>query len=165
VRHALRALIRQPGFSAAVISILGVGIGVVTVMFASAWGIALRPLPFPEPERLVWIEAVTDAGNPNALSALDYFDYREGSGSLESAATQLVFQPGVVVTGRGEPERAISSVVLSMIGAGVGVGLAALGIRLLKLLGPGERCSQSWPWRSRLPAPFPPGALPGSTRP
>ena len=78
LRHAFRLLFRQPGFSAVVVVVLGVGIGAVAVMFAALWGVVLRPLPFPEPERLVWAQAVTDTGRPNSLSALDYYDYREG---------------------------------------------------------------------------------------
>ncbi|MCG6920628.1 MAG: ABC transporter permease, partial [Acidobacteria bacterium] len=111
LRYAVRSLVRQFGFSAVVIIVLGVGIGAVTVMFAALWGVALRPLPFPEPDRLVWVEAVTDTGNPNSLSALDYYDYREGCDGFASTATQYVWRPGVVVSGGEEPERATSSIV------------------------------------------------------
>jgi putative ABC transport system permease protein len=111
LRYALRTLVRQPGFSAVVIIVLGVGIGAVTVMFAALWGVVLRPLPYPEPERLVWVEAITDTGNRNSLSALDYYDYREGCDGFASTATQFIWQPGVVVSGQEEPERAISSIV------------------------------------------------------
>ena len=111
LRYAVRSLIRQPGFSALVILVLGLGIGAVTVMFAALWGVVLRPLPFPEPERLVWVEAVTDTGNPNSLSALDYYDYQDGCDGFASTATQYVWRPGVVVSGGEEPERAISSIV------------------------------------------------------
>ena len=111
LRDAFRTLVRQPGFSAVVIVTLGLGIGAVTVMFAALWGVVLRPLPFPEPERLVWVEAITDTGDPNSLSALDYYDYREGSDAFDSTAAQLVWQPGVVISGGSEPERATSSIV------------------------------------------------------
>ncbi len=111
LRHAFRSLFRQPGFSAVVVIVLGVGIGAVAVMFAALWGVVLRPLPFPEPERLVWAQAVTDSGRPNSLSALDYYDYREGCDGFASTATQLVWNPGVVVSGGEEPERAVSSIV------------------------------------------------------
>jgi putative ABC transport system permease protein len=111
LRDALRTLVRQPGFSAIVVATLGLGIGAVTVMFAALWGVVLRPLPFPEPERLVWVEAVTDRGSPNSLSALDYEDYREGAQALASSAAQFVWRPGVVISGGDEPERAVSSVV------------------------------------------------------
>ena len=111
LRDAFRTLFRHPGFSAVVIVTLGVGIGAVTVMFAALWGVVLRPLPFPESERLVQVRAVTDRGTPNSLSALDYFDYREGADAFSSTGTQYVFQPGVVITGGEEPERATSSIV------------------------------------------------------
>jgi predicted permease len=111
LRHALRTLVQQPGFSAMVVATLGLGIGAVTVMFAALWGIVLRPLPFQEPERLMWVEAITDVGDPNSLSALDYEDYREGGEAFASTAAQFVFQPGVVISGGGEPERAVSTIV------------------------------------------------------
>jgi putative ABC transport system permease protein len=111
LRDALRALVRQPGFSAVVTVTLGIGIGAVTVMFAALWGVVLRPLPFPESERLVQVQAVTDRGTPNSLSAVDYFDYREGTHAFSSSAAQFIFQPGVVITGGEEPERATASVV------------------------------------------------------
>ena len=111
LRDAFRTLFRQPGFSAVVIATLGLGIGAVTVMFAALWGVVLRPLPFPEPDRLVWVQAVTDTGNPNSLSALDYEDYREGSAAFASTAAQFVWRPGVVISGGDEPERAVSSIV------------------------------------------------------
>ena len=111
LRDAFRTLVRQPGFSAVVIVTLGLGIGAVTVMFAALWGVVLRPLPFPEPDRLVWVEAVTDTGSPNSLSALDYYDYRDGCDVFASTATQFVWRPGVVISGRSEPERATSTIV------------------------------------------------------
>jgi putative ABC transport system permease protein len=121
LREAFRTLVRQPGFSAVVIVTLGLGIGAVTVMFATLWGVVLRPLPFPEPKRLVWVEAVTDRGSPNSLSALDYQDYREAADAFSSTATQYVFRPGVVITGREEPERATSCIVTGSLFETLGV--------------------------------------------
>ena len=131
LRDALQALVRRPGFSAVVTVTLGVGIGAVTVMFAALWGVVLRPLPFPEPERLVQVQAVTNRGTPNSLSALDYWDYCEGTPALGSAAAQFVFQPGVVITGGEEPERATASIVSGSLFETLGVpparGRAFLG--------------------------------------
>jgi hypothetical protein len=52
-RHALRRLRGAPGFAAAVIVMLALGIGATTAVFGVVDGILLRPLPFAEPERLV----------------------------------------------------------------------------------------------------------------
>ncbi|HSR51379.1 MAG TPA: ABC transporter permease [Acidobacteriota bacterium] len=53
LRFALRGLIRQPGFAAAAIAVLAVGIGLNTTVFSLVNAYLLRPLPFPESERLM----------------------------------------------------------------------------------------------------------------
>lgn len=110
-RFAARMLRRSPGFAATVMLISAIGIGGVAVMFSVLWGVALRPLPFGDPDRLVWAEATTAAGRPNSLSAMDYFDYRDQCSAFESLAARSVWQPGRVVTGKAEPERVPSSKV------------------------------------------------------
>jgi len=111
LRFALRTLAKSPGFAAAVILISAIGIGGVAVMFSVLWGVALRPLPFGDPDRLVWAEATTATGRPNSVSAMDYFDYREQCDAFESLAARSVWQPGRVVTGKAEPERVPSTSV------------------------------------------------------
>jgi len=111
VRFAARMLRRSPGFAATVILISAIGIGGVAVMFSVLWGVALRPLPFGDPDRLVWAQATTAAGRPNSVSAMDYFDYQDQCNAFESLAARSVWQPGRVVTGKTEPERVPSSKV------------------------------------------------------
>ncbi len=53
VRHAARSLARQPGLTLTALLTLAVGIGAATAIFSIAYGVLLRPLPYPEPERLV----------------------------------------------------------------------------------------------------------------
>jgi len=111
VNFSARTLRRSPGFAAAVVLISAIGIGGIAVMFSVLWGVVLRPLPFGDPDRLVWAEATTAAGRPNSVSALDYFDYRDQCNAFESLAARSVFQSGRVVTGTAEPERVPSSKV------------------------------------------------------
>jgi hypothetical protein len=75
-KFAIRQLIKSPGFALAVVAITAIGIGAVTLMYSVFWGVLLRPLPFLEPQRLVFVQATTDRGNPNSLSALDYDETR-----------------------------------------------------------------------------------------
>lgn len=76
VARTARALARRPGFSAAVITTLGVGIGACTLTFALIEGVLLRPLPYPESERLVDVSRVNPdwfGGPPDAVQAANVF--------------------------------------------------------------------------------------------
>jgi len=109
LRFALRSIHRRPGFSLVSILVLAIGIGAVTVMFSTLNAVLLRPLPFDKPDELVWCWATTEGRTSNSISAMDYFDYRERNDVFASLASQLIFRPGLVVTGAGEPERVRST--------------------------------------------------------
>ncbi len=79
VRHAVRGLARSPGFTAAVVIILALGTGVTTAMFSFTYGVLIRPLPYPDGERIVRVgqEPRRIPGGPVYLSARG----RAGAGS------------------------------------------------------------------------------------
>ena len=54
-RHALRRLIRQPGFSVPVVLTLALGIGASAAVFALVNGILIRPLPYRDADRIVFV--------------------------------------------------------------------------------------------------------------
>ncbi len=108
IKYGIRVMRRKPSFTLAAVLTLALGIGVVTMMVSVFWFMVLRPLPFHESERLVFIQAVTDQGNTNSLSGMDYFDYRDQCDVFESLAAQMIFQKGQLVTGRSEAERVMS---------------------------------------------------------
>jgi len=88
LRFGARALRRQPGFFIAAVATLALGIGAATAIFSVAYGVSLRPLPYPAPDRLVRIyEANLANGKPREdVSKGAFHDWREGTPSLESAA-------------------------------------------------------------------------------
>ncbi len=53
LRQAIRTLLKNPGFAATAILILGLGTGATTAIFSIAYGVVLRDLPFDQPDRLV----------------------------------------------------------------------------------------------------------------
>jgi putative ABC transport system permease protein len=88
LRFGARALRRQPGFFIAAVATLALGIGAATAIFSVAYGVSLRPLPYPAPDRLVRIyEANLANGRPREdVSQGAFHDWRQGTPSLESAA-------------------------------------------------------------------------------
>jgi putative ABC transport system permease protein len=111
LRYALRALRRTPGFTAAAVAALALGIGATTTIFTVVNGVLLRPLPYEAPERLVniWNDLGEGAQSLPAVSPADFRDYRERSRTIEdfaAAAEGNVANLRGNLTGEGEPERA-----------------------------------------------------------
>jgi hypothetical protein len=86
---------------------LAVGIGAATAMFSVLNQTLIRPLPFPEPDRLVIGRTIHGGGDPGSVSAPDFEDYRDASNAFESLAAirSWVSQATVTGTGIDEPER------------------------------------------------------------
>ena len=88
VRYGLRMLLKNPGFSAIAVLTLALGIGANSTLFSVVNGVLLRPLPFPNSDRLaaVW-EFVPEKGwNREPFSYPDFTDWREQTKSFEKMA-------------------------------------------------------------------------------
>ena len=106
VQHAARALARNPGFTIMAIAILALGIGVNTAIFSVVNAVLLRPLPYPEPDRLVEIFLPVPGGDLRGpVSAMDFEDWREQNDVFEDIALVNTLSRGVTLTGGGEPEQ------------------------------------------------------------
>ena len=87
-RLALRGLRRRPGFTAAAVVTLALGIGASTAIFSVAYGVSLRPLPYPDADRLIRIYEAKPAESQlqHDVSVNAFHAWREGAPSIESAA-------------------------------------------------------------------------------
>lgn len=102
-RYTLRSLRSSPGFTLAVIATLALGIGSNTAVFSIVDAMLLRPLPYPEAERLVMLwETKRDLKvDENRVSPANLFDWRARTRTLERIA---MFRPHrVTIAGAGEP--------------------------------------------------------------
>lgn len=111
VRFSLRSMRRHPGFAAAAILVLGMGIGAISLVFSTYVTAVLRPLPYPQPDRLVWISATTPSGGSNSLSYDDYRDYRAGCDAFQAMGVVEVFGDHRLLTGTGSPQQVTSRTV------------------------------------------------------
>ena len=75
LRYAFRSLRQRPSFAVAAVLSLALGIGATTAVFAITDTILLRPLPYPEGDRLLWV-AVHFPGNREFLASPDYVAWR-----------------------------------------------------------------------------------------
>jgi putative ABC transport system permease protein len=89
IRYALRTLSKKPGFAAVSILTLAVGVGANAAIFSAVRAVLLRPLPFPEPGRIVQIYSTTVAnpmGRGGTASPPDFVDWRTDSTSFAEMA-------------------------------------------------------------------------------
>ena len=77
LRHSILALWKAPGFTAVAVSVLALGVGANTAMFSVIDAVLLRPLPYPDAERLVWIgESIKSNTTDEVTLTPDFLDWR-----------------------------------------------------------------------------------------
>ena len=108
LRYTARTLRRDAGFTTFAILIAGLGIGASATVFSVVNALLLRPLPFAEPQQLVWIANRDTSGLSGQTTQVGHMlDLRERTQSLSAVAGYFAFY-GVgdnLLSGRGEPER------------------------------------------------------------
>src|SRR6476646_10024038 len=119
LRYALRTLRHMPGFAVVALLTLALGIGATTVMFTVINGVLLKPLSYPEPERLVTLHEQTEKyGGEWSFAYLNFLDCKRESRSLAPMAAWR--HGGGTVSEPGEAEyvsgRQISADLFSVLG-------------------------------------------------
>jgi len=108
LRYTLRILRRDAGFAAFAILIAGLGIGASTTVFSVVNTLLLRPLPFKDPDRLVWIANHDTSGLSGQTTQVGHMlDLRERTQVFSAVAGYMAFY-GVgdnLLSGSGDPER------------------------------------------------------------
>jgi putative ABC transport system permease protein len=112
IRYGLRSLLKRPAFTAIALVALALGIGANTAIFSLVNAVVLRPLPFPESDRLVWMWGnIRNGGNRASVSPLDFLDYRSQNKTFAHFAASGSLPAAVNITGNGDPERLPASLV------------------------------------------------------
>ncbi len=103
LRQTVRSLRRVPGLTAVVVVTFALGVGATTAIYTVVRHVLLRPLPYPEPDRLVQVwTRMPDAGIDRlAVAHAEYLDYRAESRLIEEAGAY--WTSPVILTGVGEP--------------------------------------------------------------
>jgi putative ABC transport system permease protein len=121
LRFAWRQLHRSRGFALVTVGTLALAIGATTALFTVVDGVLLRPLPFPDPDRLVMVFERSPRGNAaNSVSPGNYLDWRDRARSFEHLA--LVQQLPTNVLGPEGAEQVFGLRVSAELFDALGVG-------------------------------------------
>ncbi len=123
LRHAVRLLRRQRSFALAAIGTIALAIAANTAIFSLVYGVLLRPLPLPAPDRLVRIEERHEARRLN-LTGATFTDVEARGASFDGVAAYRLMSPGLAAG--GAPEQVMSAEVspgyFTVIGAPAALG-------------------------------------------
>jgi putative ABC transport system permease protein len=116
LKHGLRVLLKNPGFTAAAIIVLALGIGANTAIFSVVNAVLLRPLPFHDPARLVQVWHVPPAKSfPGmttfAVSAANFIDWQKENHAFDKMT--IYTSSALSLTSRDQPEELQGAAVSS----------------------------------------------------
>ena len=111
LRHAIRVMRAQPGFAAAAIVMLALGIGSTIAIFSVIKAVLINPLPYPNADALVRIAHNIGGIDQDYFNDAIFLTYAEHAQAFESVGVWSPEGAGVTITGQGEPEevRALSA--------------------------------------------------------
>jgi putative ABC transport system permease protein len=108
-RYGMASLARDPGFAAVTIGLLALGIGANTAMFSVVDAVLLKPLPFPEPERMVRVWEAPTSWPRNGTTTLTFLDWKRQDTIFEALSVELPTR--AAVTTAGDPARVSGKLV------------------------------------------------------
>src|ERR1700752_5262068 len=102
LRYGIRLLTKSPLFTIVAVLTLALGIGANTAIFSVVDGILLRPLPYPEPDRLVriWESSLKLDSPRNVVNPMNFLDWRDQSHSFEAMAALVDHMTNLNVNGQ-----------------------------------------------------------------
>ncbi|MGH9495246.1 MAG: ADOP family duplicated permease, partial [Candidatus Sulfotelmatobacter sp.] len=106
LRFGLRMLRKNPGFTTVTVLTLALGIGANTAIFSVVNAVLLRPLPYRNPDRIVWAtERFPFNRNSAVVITPDFIGWKQGNDVFAEIGAFLKGSPGGNLTGEGEPQR------------------------------------------------------------
>lgn len=111
LKHGLRVLLRTPLFTICTIAALAMGIGATTALFSVVHAMLLKPLPYPEADRLLvlWEHNIPRNRMRNVVNPANFMGWRDRSQSFEGMGALV--QNRATLTGRGEPAEITTMIV------------------------------------------------------
>src|SRR5438034_266623 len=88
LRFTIRTLLKSPGFTTVAILTLALGIGANSAIFSFVDGVLLKPLPYDQPDRIVRVLEKVPWGARNAISTLNFLDWKDANRIFESLAAE-----------------------------------------------------------------------------
>src|SRR5215216_7665445 len=109
IRYAIRVLLKSPGFTAVALLTLTLGIGANTAIFSVVNAVLLRPLPYEESERLVFLNEKSPVLDEMSISYPNFLDWRAHNQTFEKMG--VYNRASYNLTGSGEAERIVTGQV------------------------------------------------------
>jgi predicted permease len=126
LRHAIRTLAKTPGFTLVAVLTLALAVGANTAIFSVVQNLLLRPLPYPQPDRLIAIWNTYMPQVPRAgLSPGDYDDWCRQATSVSEMGAYTQVSQGFNLTGESEPQRVLAGYASASLFPMLGVRMAA----------------------------------------
>src|SRR5205809_7518932 len=105
LRYGVRMLLKNPGFSIVAVLALTLGIGADSAIFSVVNAVLLRPLPYPDSDRLVVLRERSPQLEGMSVAYPNFIDWREQNSTFENIG--VFRRQSYNLTGSGEPERLV----------------------------------------------------------